>query len=137
MLLKIFYAFALAGLFISPAAADLIYRPINPSFGGEPFNSSHLQGLAGSQNEFKDDAKRKEQSSSERFLSMLQSRLYSSLATQVADAIFGENAQDSGTITFDDQIISFTNDGTQITLVVTDLNTGQVTNIVIPALSTN
>jgi curli production assembly/transport component CsgF len=55
----------------------------------------------------------------------------------VADAIFGENAQDHGTITFDDQTISFTNDGEQITLVVTDLNTGQVTNIVIPALSTD
>ena len=48
-----------------------------------------------------------QQSNSERFLSMLQSRLYSSLASQVAEAIFGENAQPSGTITFDDQTISF------------------------------
>jgi curli production assembly/transport component CsgF len=134
---KTFYACLLAVLFATPAGADLLYKPINPSFGGEPFNSSHLQGLAASQNHFKEDTKRKEQSSSERFLSMLQSRLYSSLATQVADAIFGENAQDSGTITFDDQTITFSNDGTQITLIVTDLNTGQVTNIVIPALSAN
>jgi curli production assembly/transport component CsgF len=134
---KIFSTCLLAGLLSTPAAADLIYKPINPSFGGEPFNSSHLQGLAGSQNQFKDSTTRKEQSSSERFLAMLQSRLYSSLASQVADAIFGENAQDSGTITFDDQTISFTNDGTQITLVITDLNTGQVTNIVIPTLVSN
>lgn len=134
---KIFCTFLLAGLCASPVAADLIYRPINPSFGGDPFNSSHLQGLAATQNQFKEDTKRKEQTSSERFLNMLESRLYSALATQVADAIFGENAQDHGTITFDDQTISFTNDGTQITLVVTDLNTGQVTNIVIPALSTD
>jgi curli production assembly/transport component CsgF len=134
---KIFSTCLLAGLLSTPASADLIYKPINPSFGGEPFNSSHLQGLAGSQNQFKDSTTRKEQSSSERFLAMLQSRLYSSLASQVADAIFGENAQDSGTITFDDQTISFTNDGTQITLVITDLNTGQVTNIVIPTLVSN
>lgn len=137
MFSKIFSTFLLAGLCASPVAADLIYRPINPSFGGDPFNSSHLQGLAATQNQFKEDTKRKEQTSSERFLNMLESRLYSALATQVADAIFGENAQDHGTITFDDQTISFTNDGTQITLVVTDLNTGQVTNIVIPALSTD
>ena len=67
---------------------------------------------------------------------MLQSRLYSSLAGQVADAIFGENAQPSGTIVFDDQQISFVNTGTQIQLIVTDFGTGKVTNITIPTLST-
>ncbi len=67
---------------------------------------------------------------------MLESRLYSSLASQVADAIFGDNAQPNGTIVFDDQQISFVNTGTEIQLVVTDFGTGQVTNIVIPTLNT-
>jgi curli production assembly/transport component CsgF len=122
----------------TPAAADLIYKPINPSFGGDSFNSSHLQGLAGSQNQFKEGSKSQaSQSSSERFLQMLESRLYSSLATQVADAIFGESAQDHGTITFDDQTIEFTNADGKIDLIITDLNTGQITNISIPSLSSN
>lgn len=121
--------------FCSPAFADMIYKPINPSFGGDPFNSNHLQGLAASQNQYKEEAAAKaSQSTSERFLSMLQSRLYSGLASQVSDAIFGPNAQQSGTLVFDDQQISFFNDGSSIHLTVTDSGTGQITNIVIPTL---
>jgi curli production assembly/transport component CsgF len=126
----------LAVLSCNPAAADLIYTPINPSFGGDPFNSNHLQGLAASQNTFEETSESSRQSSTERFLSMLQSRLYSSLASQVAGAIFVEDAQPNGTIIFDDQQVSFVNTGTQIQLVVTDFSTGKVTNITIPTLAT-
>ena len=120
----------------SPASADLLYKPINPSFGGDAFNSNHLQGLATSQNEYKESkSSGSSQTTTERFLAMLESRLYSSLASQVAEAIFGENAQPSGTLQFDDQQISFVNDGTAIRLTVTDFTTGQVTNIVIPSLN--
>jgi curli production assembly/transport component CsgF len=66
---------------------------------------------------------------------MLQSRLYSSLASQVSEAIFGDNAQPNGTLVFDDQQITFINTGTEIHLTVTDFTTGQVTNIVIPTLN--
>jgi curli production assembly/transport component CsgF len=118
----------------APASAEILYKPINPSFGGDPFNSSHLQGLAATENLFKPDSKSTTQSKSEQFLSMLESRLYSSLASQVADAIFGDNAQPHGTITFEDQTIVFDNTGTQITLQITDLTTGKVTNISIPTL---
>jgi curli production assembly/transport component CsgF len=91
--------------------------------------------LAASQNQHKDDGSSSEsQTTTERFLSMLQSRLYSSLASQVAEAIFGDNAQPNGTLVFDDQQITFTNDGTAIHLTVTDFTTGQVTNIVVPTL---
>ncbi len=121
-----------------PASADLIYRPVNPSFGGDPFNSNHLQGLAASQKSFEEQSESSStQSTSERFLNMLESRLYSSLASQVADAIFGEDAQPNGTIVFDDQQISFVNTGTEIRLTVTDFSTGKVTNIVIPSLTSN
>ena len=122
--------------YYSPASADLLYKPINPSFGGDAFNSNHLQGLATSQNEHKESSSSaSSQTTTERFLAMLESRLYSSLASQVAEAIFGENAQPSGTLQFDDQQISFVNDGTAIRLTVTDFTTGQVTNIVIPSLN--
>jgi curli production assembly/transport component CsgF len=118
----------------SPAAADMVYKPFNPSFGGDSFNSSHLQGMAGLQNEYKPKSSSSMQTNSQRFISMLESRLYSSLASQVSEAIFGENAQPSGTITFNDQTISFENNGVQIELTVVDAATGQVTHIVIPTV---
>jgi curli production assembly/transport component CsgF len=120
----------------APAYADILYKPLNPSFGGDSFNSNHLQSLATSQNRFSESNSSSRQTSTERFLSMLESRLYSSLASQVSDAIFGEDAQPSGTIVFDDQQITFLNTGTEIQLTVTDFTSGQVTNIVIPTLAT-
>lgn len=135
---RLFSFVILSGFCATPTMADMVYKPISPSFGGDPFNSSHLQSLAGIENQFKPKEKSATaQSESERFIDMLQSRLYSSLASQVADAIFGENAQKSGTITFDDQQISFNNTGTSIELMITDLNTGQVTTIVVPTLVAN
>ncbi len=64
--------------FCNQASADLIYKPIDPSFGGDPFNSSHLMGLANSQNQFNKPKSSTTQTNTERFLSMLESRLYSS-----------------------------------------------------------
>lgn len=120
----------------SPASADLLYKPINPSFGGDPFNSNHLQALAEAQKQFKESTSSSStQTNSERFLAMLESRLYSSLASQVSEAIFGEDARPNGTIVFDDQQITFVNTGTEVRLSVTDFTTGQVTNIVIPTLN--
>jgi curli production assembly/transport component CsgF len=96
-------------------------------------------GLASAQNEPKSKAdaaaaKAREQSDSDRFVQMLQTRLYSMLAEKVSTAIFGENAQPQGSMTLDDQQISWVNTGSEIRLLVTDANTGQVTEIVIPTL---
>lgn len=115
----------------------MVYRPINPSFGGDPFNSNHLQSLASSQNLHKNDgsgSSTTKQTASERFVAMLQSRLYSSLASQVAEAIFGENAKQDGTVVFDDQQVHFVNTGTEIQISITDFLTGEVTNITVPTL---
>ena len=131
----LFYSILLSFMIGANAWADILYKPVNPSFGGEGFNSNHLQSLANSQKLFEENANSTRQSTTERFLSMLQSRLYSSLASQVSEAIFGDDAQPSGTIVFDDQQIAFFNTGTEIQLSVTDFSTGQVTNIVIPTLT--
>jgi curli production assembly/transport component CsgF len=66
---------------------------------------------------------------------MLQTRLYSSLAQQVSNAIFGEDAQPQGSMRLDDQDISWVNTGTEVQLVVVDNQTGQVTEITIPTIT--
>ena len=62
----------------------------------------------------------------------LQSRLLSALSSQIVDAIFGENPQESGTISFGGQTINFVRSLTEVTLTITDDDTGEVTTIVIP-----
>lgn len=120
----------------APALAqELIYEPVNPSFGGDSFNSAHLIGIANAQNSYKDPrSESKENSQMDQFVRQLQSRLLSSLAAQVNDAIFGENPQESGTITFGDQVITFQRGIDSVQLTIEDLVAGTRTEISIPLL---
>ena len=114
------------------SAQDMVYTPIDPTFGGNPFNSNHLLGVANAQNGFKDPNARSSTSQADIFARQLQSRLLSSLSSQIVDAIFGDNPQESGTISFGGQTITFLRGLTEVTLTITDDNTGEVTEIIIP-----
>ena len=117
----------------SPALAqDITYQPVDPTFGGNPFNSSHLLGIANAQNKYKDPSAQKSTSQADIFAQQLQSRLLSALSSQIVDAIFGDNPQESGTISFGGQTINFVRSLTEVTLTITDDDTGEVTTIVIP-----
>lgn len=135
--MKLLFATLIAcGLSGTAFAQDLVYEPVNPSFGGNPFNSAHLLAIANAQNDFeRPQAETSASSDLDRFVRSLQSRLLSSLSTQVANAIFGEDAQDEGTIVFGDQTISFVRglDGIELTITEAD---GSVTVITIPTFQT-
>jgi curli production assembly/transport component CsgF len=137
---------AVAGLAGGAFASDLVYTPINPTFGGNPLNSSHLLSIASAQRTATaSDAPvtstgtgtggtgtSTTQTNVDLFISQLQGRLLSALASQVTDAIFGPNPQDHGSITFGDTSVVFDNNGTSINLTITD-PTG-VTFISVPKL---
>jgi curli production assembly/transport component CsgF len=145
-------ALLVAGMACAPAAAnDLVYTPIDPSFGGSPLNSSHLLGLANAQRDATaKDAKKSSgsgggtggggtgnsQSDVDLFIQQLQGRLLSALASQVTDAIFGDNPQDHGTIQFGDTTVEFDRTLDSISLTIT-AGDGTVTTIVVPQLVTN
>ena len=113
-------------------AQDVVYQPIDPSFGGNPFNSAHLLGIANAQNTFKDPRAVSNTSQADIFARQLQSRLLSALSTQIVDAIFGENPQDHGTIAFGGQTITFDRGLESVTLVIGDTTTGEETTIIVP-----
>lgn len=139
--MKVYFAFALTSAISLAAlcapqdgarAQDLLYQPVNPSFGGNPFNSAHLLGIASAQNNYKDPTAVTNQSQSAQFARQLQSRLLSALSSQLTDAIFGENARESGRITFGGQTVEFFRTLENITINITDDATGEVTTIVVP-----
>ncbi len=119
-------------------AQGLVYSPINPSFGGSAFNSSHLIGIANAQNKYQDPAvlERQNATATDLFISQLQSRLLSGLASQVTDAIFGDNPQESGKIVFGDQTITYNRGAENVFLVIEDNTNGTRTEIEIPVLTT-
>lgn len=131
----------------SAFAGDLVYTPINPSFGGSPLNSSHLLATASAQREATaSDAEVDEMlggtpgggdtgnDDADLFVRQLQGRLLSALAGQVTEAIFGENPQDSGVVTFGDTQVAFDRSLDSISLTITDFTDGSVTRIVVPQL---
>ena len=54
------------------------------------------------------------------FANQLTSQLYSSLANQITQAIFGANAQTSGTYTFGGTTISFNRVGGEVQITIND-----------------
>ncbi len=130
---KLLVASALACTALSAGAQELVYQPVNPSFGGNSFNSSHLLAIASAQNDHKapvvDD---NGQSQAELFARQLQSRLLSGLAASVTEAIFGDNPQESGIVQFGDQRIEFQRGLDSVTLTIFDAATGTETEIIIP-----
>lgn len=120
------------------SAQELVYRPVNPSFGGNPFNSSHLLALAEAQNDNEPPASATGGTSqADLFVRQLQSRLLSSLSRDVTEAIFGENAAEFGRIVFGDQTIEFERGLETIRLTIFDAATGTTTEIEVPVLQTS
>jgi curli production assembly/transport component CsgF len=117
----------------APALAqDITYQPVDPSFGGNPFNSAHLLGIANAQNKYKDPNAASSSSQADIFARQLQSRLLSALSSQITDAIFGENPQQHGKISFGGQTIVFDRGLEDVTLTITNDDSGEVTTIVVP-----
>lgn len=126
----------------------LTYTPMNPSFGGNPLNSTHLMGLASAQRTATarrtatsggdggtDPGETPGSSDADLFVRQLQGRLLSALASQVTEAIFGANPQDKGRVQFGDTTVSFERGLGSITLVIDD-GFGGVTEIIVPQLLT-
>jgi curli production assembly/transport component CsgF len=93
-----------------------------------------LLGIANAQNKFKDPSSTSNSSQADIFARQLQSRLLSALSSQIVDAIFGENAQDHGTVDFGGQTIEWVRELDQVTLNITNNDTGEVTTISIPTI---
>jgi curli production assembly/transport component CsgF len=121
----------------SAQAGTLVYTPTNPTFGGNPLNGSSLFNNAQVQNQFTQSAAGSGGPGSapltpgQIFAQQLTSQLYSSLANKITQAIFGENAQTSGTFTFEGTTITYQQVGGNINISINDGTT--ITNVSVPA----
>ena len=68
-------------------ASELVYQPINPSFGGNPLNSNWMIYQADSQNKFKGPTTTRDPL--EDFEQSLNRRILSMLASQIVEEAFG------------------------------------------------
>jgi len=112
-------------------AGNLIYQPINPSFGGDPFVGSYLLGKAQAQDTTTDPNTRSVQSlsSTERLLQNLESRLISQLISDVSRGEVDEGSFDS-----DEFGVVVSDSSGQLVVRVVDKITGDVTEISVGGL---
>jgi curli production assembly/transport component CsgF len=115
---------ALAALAGGAQATELVYTPVNPSFGGNPLNGSYLLNNAIAQDRHKDPdiSGGTSLSALERFTSQLESRLLSQVLANVNDG-------SSGTLSTDQFIVNIVDDSGTLTVQITDRATGEISEI--------
>lgn len=118
-------------------ASPQVYTPVDPAFGGSPFNSAYLLGVAQGIDSYTNPSTSTSTDPGALFVQELQGQLLGALSTQITNVIFGQNAAPSGQIVFGDQTISFVRNLGSVALTITNSTTGSVTNINIPTLVTS
>ena len=111
-------------------ASELVYTPVNPSFGGNPLNGTYLLNNAQAQNKEKDPDGYSYESPSDldRLASSLQSRLLGQLLADVGNG-------NTGSIVTDEFSMVVNDDGSGgLVIVITDLATGETTTIAVNGL---
>ena len=134
--------FVLSLVAVNVNASPIVHEFKNPSFSGIAA-SAHYLTIDEQETKRRDELAEKIQSELDeiqreidnstlnKFLSNLQSRIFSNLSRDISDMLFSEDGGTGGTIELEGNSISFSNDGEYITLTVIDEN-GTITEIVIP-----
>lgn len=108
------------------SATQMVYEPVNPSFGGNPMNGSFLLQKAQSQNDHQ--ATGNERSFVQRFQEQLERNIINSITRRIADGDLVEGIYDTGEYTVE---VTGQADGS-VLVYITNNATGEVTTITMP-----
>lgn len=112
---------------------DLVYKPVNPAFGGDTFNYQWLLSSAEAQNKFTDDADSRDQRSDvERFTENLNNQLLSQISRTLFTEQFGEGGLTEGTYNFGSLFIEIFPSGEGLVINILDTSTGDQSQVIIP-----
>ncbi|MGF1903717.1 curli assembly protein CsgF [Aliivibrio salmonicida] len=112
-------------------ASELVYIPVNPNFGGNPLNTSHLFAGANAINDYegpKDDSLFEQESALDRLTSSLESRLISQLLADVGNG-------NTGQLITDDFILNIVDDSGALLIQIVDKETGETSEIQVSGLT--
>ena len=110
------------------AASELVYTPINPSFGGSPLNAQWLLDSANAQNRFEEEIDLMEE-----FEEMLNRQVLLRITRNIITEAFGEeDVFYPGHYEIGNYHIDISTDGVIITVVIVDITTGDTTTVEVP-----
>lgn len=129
--LGITFVLFLTGIYFCQAQ-QLVYKPVNPAFGGDTFNYQWLLSSAEAQNSFTDpNSSANNLTDLERFQQNLNNQLLSSLSRSVFSSQLGEELTE-GSFTVGDLALEIFESPEGLVINILDTNTGEQTQIIVP-----
>ena len=112
-------------------ASELVYTPINPSFGGNPFNAQWLLDSAMIQDKFEEEY---DIDPMEDFEERLIRQILYRLSRSIIDEAFGGYGEpfQAGHYEIGDYYFDISTDGVIITVVIVNIVTGDTTTVEVP-----
>lgn len=133
---KIFVLFAIVAIPFSGFSQDLVFRFINPAFGGDTFNYQWLLSSAEAQNKFSTSGQQQynklEDDPLADFESSLNKQILNRLSKEIVDAQFGEEELSEGSYIFGNYQIDIGENDGGLSIVIMDLSNGDQSTIFIP-----
>lgn len=113
---------------------DIVYKPINPFFGGDTFNYQQLLASANAQNSFEEDTgfDFEQPSDLDNFTDSLNRQLLNSLSQDLYQDQFGNEALTEGTYVFGSLVVEIYPTSGGLSVNILDTQTGEQTQITIP-----
>lgn len=115
---------------------QLVYRAVNPNFGGDTFNYQFLLQGAQAQNSFTDPQTDflDERSELERFTENLNNQLLSQISRSLFNQQFGEDGQLSpGTFSFGSLVVEIFETTEGLVIDILDTGNGDQTQVILPS----
>ena len=112
---------------------QLVYKPVNPNFGGDTFNYQFLLSSAQAQNSFTDpnDNNDNDQTELERLNDDLNSQLLSQISRSIFTSEFGDELTE-GTFNFGNLSLEVIESGNGLVINILDTTTGEQTQVIVP-----
>ena len=113
---------------------NIVYKPINPFFGGDTFNYQQLLASANAQNDFevKKDNEIESKTDLENFTDSLNRQLLNSLSRDLYTEQIGSQSLTVGTYVFGSLVVEISPTSQGLLVNILDTITGEQTQITIP-----
>lgn len=124
-----------AGMFFGKSQ-QLVYKPLNPAFGGDTFNYQWLLSSANAQNQFDQkndyDSLLDNLNSLDSFSNSLNRQVLSELSRKLFEDQFGEGSIQSGNYLFGTMYLQVTTTAQGLLINILDTATGDQSEVIIP-----
>lgn len=130
----VFLSTLLCLCFYGVNAQEMVYKPMNPFFGGDTFNYQMMLSSAEAQNKFKESSGYSFEDNSElnTFTESLNRQLLNKLTTDLFQDQFGEGDLTEGTYMFGSLVLDLKPSTEGMLINILDTQTGDQTQIIIP-----